>query len=194
MAVSKRTRYEVLRRDNHACRYCGAMAPEAKLTVDHVLPVALGGSDEPGNLVTACRDCNAGKASSAPDQRVVDEVAADAVRWSAAMKRAAEQLRAERETRVEEYAEFHRKWHAWTFESSGSTYYMHGRLPDNYIDKLETYRDIGMTMDDLLEGFRILESLRFVPKDSFAYYLGIMNNKAAETQARARQLLDEEGE
>lgn len=29
MAVSKRTRYEVLRRDNHACRYCGARAPEA---------------------------------------------------------------------------------------------------------------------------------------------------------------------
>ena len=39
MAVSKRTRYEVLRRDNHACRYCGASAPDAKLTVDHVLPV-----------------------------------------------------------------------------------------------------------------------------------------------------------
>lgn len=34
MAVSKRTRYEVLRRDNHACRYCGASAPEVKLTVD----------------------------------------------------------------------------------------------------------------------------------------------------------------
>ncbi|MEU5976310.1 hypothetical protein [Streptomyces sp. NPDC047315] len=24
MAVSKRLRYEILRRDNHACRYCGA--------------------------------------------------------------------------------------------------------------------------------------------------------------------------
>lgn len=26
MPVSKRTRFEVLRRDNNACRYCGAMA------------------------------------------------------------------------------------------------------------------------------------------------------------------------
>jgi 5-methylcytosine-specific restriction endonuclease McrA len=39
MAVSKRTRYEVLRRDNHACRYCGGIAPDVILTVDHVTPV-----------------------------------------------------------------------------------------------------------------------------------------------------------
>jgi len=31
MAVSKRLRFEILRRDDHACRYCGATAPEAKL-------------------------------------------------------------------------------------------------------------------------------------------------------------------
>ena len=29
MAVSKRLRYEILRRDNHTCRYCGASAPDA---------------------------------------------------------------------------------------------------------------------------------------------------------------------
>ena len=32
MAVSKRLRFEILRRDNHACRYCGQMAPDVKLT------------------------------------------------------------------------------------------------------------------------------------------------------------------
>ena len=56
MAVSKRTRFEVLRRDNHTCRYCGQSAPDVKLTVDHVLPVALGGHDDPTNLVAACKD------------------------------------------------------------------------------------------------------------------------------------------
>lgn len=34
MAVSKRTRFEVLRRDGHRCRYCGAGAEDAALTVD----------------------------------------------------------------------------------------------------------------------------------------------------------------
>ena len=90
MAVSQRLRYEVLRRDNHCCRYCGAAAPDVQLTVDHVVPVALGGSDDPTNLVTACRPCNSGKAASAPDSPLVADVAADALRWGKAMQIAAE--------------------------------------------------------------------------------------------------------
>lgn len=74
MAVSKRLRYEILRRDNHACRYCGATAPDAKLNVDHVIPQALGGSDKPTNLVSACADCNAGKTSSLPNAMPVADV------------------------------------------------------------------------------------------------------------------------
>ncbi|MGC7224589.1 HNH endonuclease, partial [Mycobacteroides abscessus subsp. massiliense] len=53
MAVTKRLRYEVLRRDNYSCRYCGRSAPEVKLTVDHVVPVALGGSVRGGEPVEA---------------------------------------------------------------------------------------------------------------------------------------------
>src|SRR5690349_2887498 len=90
MAVSKRTRYEVLRRDNHACCYCGQMAPDVKLTVDHVVPVSLGGSDKPDNLVAACKDCNAGKASTSPTEELVAQVGEDDIRWAAAIQRAAE--------------------------------------------------------------------------------------------------------
>lgn len=192
MAVSKRVRYEVMRRDGHACRYCGAMAPDAKLTIDHVMPTALGGSDDPTNLATACAACNAGKSSAAPDQSTVAEVSDDAIRWAAAMREAAAQLRTERESREEEYAEFHRRWHAPTFASGGKTYYMNGAIPSDWIDKLETYRSIGMTLDDLYEGIDILDRLRWCPKEPFAYYLGIMNNKAAALQERARLLLDGE--
>jgi 5-methylcytosine-specific restriction endonuclease McrA len=32
-AISKRRRYEILRRDGHACRYCGATASRVKLAV-----------------------------------------------------------------------------------------------------------------------------------------------------------------
>lgn len=97
MAVSKRLRYEILRRDNHACRYCGATAPDVPLTIDHVVPTALGGSDDPSNLVAACRDCNSGKTSSSPDQPVVTDVTADQLRWAAAMKAAAEAQAAKRD-------------------------------------------------------------------------------------------------
>lgn len=80
MAVSKRLRYEVLRRDNHACRYCGASAPDVKLNVDHVIPTSLGGSDKPTNLVTACADCNSGKTSSLPNATPVSDVEQEAFR------------------------------------------------------------------------------------------------------------------
>ncbi len=36
-------------------------APDVEITVDHVVPVALGGSDEPSNLAAACDACNGGK-------------------------------------------------------------------------------------------------------------------------------------
>lgn len=67
MAVSRRLRFEVLRRDGHACRYCGRTAPEVQLTIDHVMPVALGGHDDLANLAAACSECNSGKGSTSLD-------------------------------------------------------------------------------------------------------------------------------
>ncbi len=59
--LSKRTRFEVFKRDGFKCCYCGRKPPEAVLVVDHVIAVADGGSDEYDNLTTSCWDCNAGK-------------------------------------------------------------------------------------------------------------------------------------
>lgn len=89
MSVSKRLRFEIFRRDNHACRYCGATASDTKLTIDHVTPTALGGTDGPGNLVTACTDCNSGKSATLPNPQLVADVQQDALRWDLARKAAA---------------------------------------------------------------------------------------------------------
>jgi hypothetical protein len=62
VAISKRLRFEVLRRDGFRCVYCHRS--DVILTVDHVTPKALGGTDDPSNLVTCCDDCNTGKSSS----------------------------------------------------------------------------------------------------------------------------------
>lgn len=82
MAVSKRLRYEVLRRDGHRCHYCGVRASAAPLTVDHIVPKTLGGTDQSSNLVTACFDCNAGKSSTRPDESLVRDVANAEREWS----------------------------------------------------------------------------------------------------------------
>ncbi|WP_225784478.1 HNH endonuclease [Xenophilus sp. Marseille-Q4582] len=59
--VSKKTRFEVFKRDAFTCQYCGAHPPGVLLHVDHIHPVAEGGTNEIDNLVTACEPCNAGK-------------------------------------------------------------------------------------------------------------------------------------
>lgn len=61
--LSKRTRFAVFKRDLFTCQYCGATPPSVVLEVDHIEPVAEGGTDDESNLVTACFDCNRGKAA-----------------------------------------------------------------------------------------------------------------------------------
>jgi 5-methylcytosine-specific restriction endonuclease McrA len=58
-AVSRRG---VLRRDAHACAYCG----KAAHTVDHVLPRSRGGADSWENLVACCLRCNNVKGDHTP--------------------------------------------------------------------------------------------------------------------------------
>jgi len=67
-SISKRLRFEVLKRDNFQCAYCGARAPDVALEVDHILARANGGTDEFLNLVTACWPCNRGKSSVPLDE------------------------------------------------------------------------------------------------------------------------------
>lgn len=119
MSVTKRVRFEVLRRDNYACRYCGGAAPQVTLTIDHVVPTALGGSDDPTNLVAACEDCNSGKSSTAPDSTLVADVAAEALRWAWAMRQAAEIRREELAQQQEAVAQFDRAWRVYMAVPSG---------------------------------------------------------------------------
>jgi hypothetical protein len=63
MAVSKRTRFEVFKRDRFVCQYCGRTPPTVILHCDHVIPQSGGGPDEIDNLVTSCEDCNLGKSN-----------------------------------------------------------------------------------------------------------------------------------
>lgn len=59
--MTKKTRFEVFKRDSFKCQYCGASAPEAILVVDHIDPISKDGADEMTNYITACQPCNAGK-------------------------------------------------------------------------------------------------------------------------------------
>ena len=57
--VWNRLRAHALRRDGYQCVQCGAMG--RRLEVDHVTPLADGGTDDLANLQTLCRDCHFAK-------------------------------------------------------------------------------------------------------------------------------------
>ncbi len=61
--LSKKTRFEVFKRDKFTCNYCGRKAPDIILYVDHIAPVSKGGVNDLLNLITSCFDCNAGKSN-----------------------------------------------------------------------------------------------------------------------------------
>lgn len=65
-SVGMGTRYEILRRDKFRCRYCGVPATEAEIHIDHVVPLALGGTNARWNLTSACLECNMGKGNGMP--------------------------------------------------------------------------------------------------------------------------------
>ena len=58
-----RLRFEIFKRDNFTCQYCGRNVKEdgVKLHCDHILPNKKGGLFVADNLITACEECNLGK-------------------------------------------------------------------------------------------------------------------------------------
>lgn len=61
--ASSRIKRGILHRDGFRCQYCGR---SGYLTVDHMIPVAMGGATDEGNLVACCLACNRDKADALP--------------------------------------------------------------------------------------------------------------------------------
>tara|TARA_R100001530_G_C4286083_1_gene146836 strand:- start:60 stop:944 length:885 start_codon:yes stop_codon:yes gene_type:complete len=61
--ISPKLRFEVFKRDNHKCQYCGATPRDegVVLEVDHIVPVYESGDNSFENLITSCKQCNIGK-------------------------------------------------------------------------------------------------------------------------------------
>lgn len=104
--ISKRMRFEVLKRDHFTCQYCGGKSPEKILHIDHIKPVSKGGKNTMLNLVTSCVDCNLGKSdkllsddSTVTKQQKETELMAEKkaqielmIRWQESLTKADEKL------------------------------------------------------------------------------------------------------
>jgi hypothetical protein len=168
MAVSKRLRFEIFRRDNHTCRYCGRTAPEWPMQVDHVTPVALGGSDEATNLVTACKDCNAGKTSVPPGAPLVADVSADALRWSRAMQEVAairQTNYAEQQKELEWFTALWDDWH-YGFDKKPIP------APEGFHSVLD-FLAAGLTHPEIVELLNVaMRATHIPPSATWKYFCG----------------------
>jgi hypothetical protein len=80
-------RRQIYARDRYTCVYCGRRGRRRLLTIDHVFPVALGGSNDVGNLVTACRACNLTKGARLLDAAGLRRFAEERHAWAGRMHR-----------------------------------------------------------------------------------------------------------
>lgn len=178
--ISKSLRFEILRRDNYACQYCGGKAPDVELQVDHIMPVTLGGSNNPSNLTASCRDCNIGKGASVPDGPTVNEVESRHLKWQGAMAQAIEEVAVKANLGPSEAAMiFITKW---------PSYYS---LPSGWERSIDTIIERGLPLSEINRAVGITLSAHYVTgaANKFRYFCGICTNLIQEIRKRAEQIM-----
>lgn len=64
----RKVKLQMLRKTSHpCCNWCNCPLTEKTATVDHYVPLALGGLDNFNNYVLACQPCNAQRGHAMPD-------------------------------------------------------------------------------------------------------------------------------
>jgi len=63
---AKKSRWWQQKCSSSTCYYCNNKFPFRELTMDHIVPLARGGTTTPGNVVPACQECNKRKGVDTP--------------------------------------------------------------------------------------------------------------------------------
>ena len=185
-SVPRRLRFEVLRRDNFTCRYCGASAPDVVLEVDHVIPVVLGGGSTPNNLVTACEDCNRGKSSTTADAPTVEDVDQTAALVERARRLATERRQAELAKRDAFFDDFLTFWK----ETIGTHPEEHwGYRKGSWRQSIEQWFARGLSEDDLYYWARYTAGA--YPKKPWNYFATLCWNEITRRDEDMRRIIED---
>ncbi|GGG04352.1 hypothetical protein GCM10007304_18080 [Rhodococcoides trifolii] len=171
MTVSKRLRFEILRRDNHTCRYCGATAPNVTLQVDHVTAKTLGGTDHPTNLVTACSDCNSGKSATILSAPTVEDISTHTTAWHQAKLTAAQEHSAARERLATVSDALQATW-VYT-------------LPSNFRNSIRAFLAAGLDEATILEMAEVAQGASGVNGSRWNYFCGCCWKRARQIEDAA---------
>jgi len=176
--ITKSLRFEIFKRDNFTCQYCGRQTPTVILEIDHIIPKVEGGPiSDPNNLVTACFDCNRGKGKIPLGvQRIKDD------------RKEAMQREREKQQQIKEYEEFLKEKQAQdgqTIEELDE--YWSGLSGNKYnlnlsgIDALKRFLKF-LTPAEIKDSMEIAAAR--IPatqlESRFKYFCGICHNKKGE--------------
>lgn len=183
--IPKSVRFEVFKRDMFTCQYCGRKAPEVVLEIDHIIPVAEGGTNDFVNLVTSCMDCNRGKGK----KKLNDDSAL--IKQRKEMERMAER---------QEQAKMLALWKQSLVEADNELIeYLHDRwismtgyeLSDSGLRNLHAYyRRFGFELvDEAMEiaVYKYFRDSKFTAQKAFDKVGGICYNKKFKGHGNAKQ-------
>lgn len=172
-------RFDVFKRDNFTCAYCGRRPPTVTLEVDHIIPLAEGGTHDPENLATSCWDCNRGKGAvplhAEPPAIPNLEERAELVRERERQLRAYHAAKAEERDRRE--ADFQQVWEHW-FDVWNASDLARWHTPwestlRKYVDLLGP-DEVMDCMDVARERFR-----HGVSSNAVRYFVGVLKRRHA---------------
>ena len=161
--------------------------------IDAVVPEALGGSHkDPANLVTACDPCNSGKTSTHPDAPLVADVAGDALRWGAAVRKAARDMVADHSARQVDRQAFRDAWENWGYGEGDNRRTI--QLPPDWEESIDQFLAAGLPLDVLRDCISLtMRRDRITRGDKFRYMCGVAWRKIGELHDRAGDLVSGAG-
>ena len=68
----KKSSWWLAKKNQGSCHYCQRKFAPAKLTMDHIVPLARGGASTRGNIVPSCLECNRDKKLHTPVDRIIE--------------------------------------------------------------------------------------------------------------------------
>ncbi|OZG68224.1 HNH endonuclease [Bifidobacterium eulemuris] len=185
MAVSKRLRFEILRRDNYTCKYCHRS--DVELTIDHVVPQALGGLDEAENLVACCMECNSGKSSINPDEPLVSDVSESALKFRDLLRMTRSWVEADIENEGDYVSMVLDMWQSITAVDDTHCFV----LPDNWKSTARYWFKIDVPESYIEYAFQIAreksDNGRLPRYKVFRYAAGVVGNRMDEAMRLAQE-------
>lgn len=178
--ISKKLRFDVFKRDGFRCQYCSATpSEEVLLEVDHIHPVAEGGTNDMDNLVTSCSRCNRGKGATpltAIPQSLEDR-AAEVAEREAQIKSYYKILQARKERRDDEL---------WMVADMFTGAFRIAEMSRNDISSIRMFID-KLDVFEVMEAMEIALDRKNSQHAVFKYFCGICWNKIKKAHGRGNE-------